>query len=79
MLDLNGNVAVSTVGVHERRDQAKEAYFTRGSSGTYVQPVAESSLTQKPTITVATPLFGRDGQRIGVVARYPRLERSWRQ
>ncbi|HEU0303921.1 MAG TPA: ATP-binding protein [Gaiellaceae bacterium] len=75
VLDLNGNVAVSTVGVHERRDQAKEAYFTRGSSGTYVQPVAESSLTQKPTITVATPLFGRDGQRIGVVAAHLNLER----
>ena len=65
----------STVGAHERRDQAKEEYFTRGSSGTYVQPVAESSLTEKPTITVATPLFGSDGQRIGVVAANLNLER----
>ena len=75
VLDLDGNVVVSTVGANERRDQAKEEYFTRGSSGTYVQPVAESSLTEKPTITVATPLFGRDGQRIGVVAAHLNLER----
>jgi signal transduction histidine kinase/ActR/RegA family two-component response regulator len=75
VLDLDGNVVVSTVGAHERRDQAKEEYFTRGSSGTYVQPVAESSLTEEPTITVATPLFGSDGQRIGVVAANLNLER----
>ena len=75
VLDLDGKVVVSTVGAHERRDQAKEEYFTRGSSGTYVQPVAESSLTEEPTITVATPLFGRDGQRIGVVAANLNLER----
>ena len=75
VLNLDGRVVVSTVGAHERRDQAKEEYFTRGSSGTHVQPVAESSLTEKPTITVATPLFGSDGQRIGVVAANLNLER----
>jgi signal transduction histidine kinase/HAMP domain-containing protein/ActR/RegA family two-component response regulator len=68
-------VLVSTVGAHERRRQASEDYFVRGSSGTYVQPFAESSLGGTPTITVATPLFGRDGQRIGVVAANLNLER----
>jgi signal transduction histidine kinase/ActR/RegA family two-component response regulator len=75
VLDLDGNVVVSTVGDHEGRDQRNEDYFIRGSSGTYVHPVAESSLTAKPTITVATPLFGSDGQRIGVVAANLNLER----
>ena len=75
VLDLDGKVVVSTVGQHERHDQGNERYFTNGSSGTYVQPVAESSLTEKPTITVATPLFGSDGQRIGVVAANLNLER----
>ncbi len=75
VLDLDGRVVVSTVRAHERRSQAKEEYFKRGSSGTYVQPVAESSLTAKPTITVATPLFDRGGQRIGVVAANLNLER----
>jgi signal transduction histidine kinase/HAMP domain-containing protein/ActR/RegA family two-component response regulator len=75
VLDLDGNVVVSTVDANERRHQASEDYFAHGSSGTYVEPVAESSLTRKPTITVATPLFGRDGQRIGVVAANLNLER----
>jgi signal transduction histidine kinase/HAMP domain-containing protein/ActR/RegA family two-component response regulator len=75
VLNLDGKVVVSTVAAHERRDQAGEEYFTRGGSGTYVQPVAESPLTAGPTITVATPLFDRDGQRIGVVAANLNLER----
>jgi signal transduction histidine kinase/HAMP domain-containing protein/ActR/RegA family two-component response regulator len=75
VLDLDGRVVVSTVKGHERRSQAKEEYFIRGSSGTYAQPVARSSLAGKPTITVATPLFDTDGQRIGVVAANLNLER----
>ena len=75
VLDLNGNVVVSTVADHEGRNLAKEPWFANGSSGTYVQPVSTSSLTGKPTITIATPLFDRDGQRIGIVAANLNLER----
>jgi signal transduction histidine kinase/HAMP domain-containing protein/ActR/RegA family two-component response regulator len=75
VLDLDGTVVVSTVRSHEHRDQAREEYFERGASGTYVQPVGDSSLTGKPTITVATPLFDSDGRRIGVVAANLNLER----
>ena len=75
VLNLDGRVVVSTVPGHERSDQATEQYFTHGSSATYVQPVGQSSLAGKPTITVATPLFDRDGQRIGVVAANLNLER----
>ncbi|HEX5728227.1 cache domain-containing protein, partial [Microbacterium sp.] len=75
VLDLDGRVVVSTVRDHQRLSQANEDYFTRGSSGTHVQPVAQSSLTERPTITVATPLFDRDGERIGVVAASLNLER----
>ena len=55
--------------------RSKETWFQSGSSGTYVQPVAVSPLTGKPTITVATPLFDRSGQRIGIVAANLNLER----
>ena len=48
VLDLNGNVVASTVPDHEGRNQAKEQWFQKGSSGTYVQPVAISSLTGSP-------------------------------
>ena len=75
VLDLDGKVVVSTVRDHERRNQATEEYFKRGSSGTDVQPVARSSLTGKPTITVATPLFDRARQRVAVVAAQLNLER----
>jgi signal transduction histidine kinase/ActR/RegA family two-component response regulator len=75
VLDLDGDIVVSTVRSHEHRDQGKEQYFERGASGTYVQPVGDSSLTGKPTITVATPLFDSDGRRIGVVAANLNLER----
>ena len=60
---------------HEGVDQATEEYFERGGSGTYVQPVQTSHLTGKPTITIATPLFDPEGQRIGVVAASLNLER----
>ena len=75
VLDLDGRVVMSTVGDHERRDQSEEEYFIRGSSGTHVQPAGDSSLSEQPTIMVATPLFGRDGQRIGVVAASLNLDR----
>ena len=75
VLDLDGKVVASTVPDHEGRHEAKEGWFQKGSSGTYVQPVATSSLTGKPTITVATPLFDRSGQRIGIVAANLNLER----
>jgi signal transduction histidine kinase/ActR/RegA family two-component response regulator len=75
VLDLDGRVVVSSVPAHERVRQADEEYFRRGASNTYVEPVSRSSLTDKPTIDVATPLFDSDGRRIGVVAANLNLER----
>jgi signal transduction histidine kinase/HAMP domain-containing protein/ActR/RegA family two-component response regulator len=75
VLGLDGKVVVSTVADHEGRNLSKEPWFSRGSSGTFVQPVSTPALTGKPAITIATPLFDRDGQRIGVVAANLNLER----
>ena len=75
VLDLDGRVVVSTVRDHEGRDQRGEDYFEHGSSATYVQPLAGSALTGERTIAIATPLFDRDGERIGVVAAHLNLER----
>ena len=75
VLDLRGRVVASTVPAHEGASQSGEAYFRRASSKTSVQPVAASSLTRLPTITISTPLFDPDGQRIGVVAANLNLER----
>ena len=75
VLDLNGRVVASTTPEHEGMSQAKQEYFQRGSSATWVQPIASSGLTRAPTITIATPLFDRDGQRIAVVAANLNLQR----
>ncbi|HEX4733659.1 MAG TPA: ATP-binding protein [Thermoleophilaceae bacterium] len=75
VLTLDGRVVVSTVAAHNGTRHAKEAFFTHGSSATYVQPIEKNSLSSKPTITIATPLFNIDGQRIGVLAANLNLER----
>jgi signal transduction histidine kinase len=75
VLDLEGNILVSTVAEHEGLAQANEPWFVEGNSNTYVQPVSESELSDAPVITIATPLFDSTGQRIGVAAAILDLER----
>jgi PAS domain S-box-containing protein len=75
VLDLDGRIVASTNPRHEGVTQASLPYFERGSSGTYVQPAETLLLTRKPTIAVGTPLFDRQGQRIGVVAAFLNTER----
>ena len=75
LLNLDGRVAMSTVPSHEGRDESRQEYFARGSSATYVQPILSSRTAGAPTITVATPLFSFDGERIGVLAANLNLER----
>ena len=72
ILDLDGTIRLSTLAVHEGASQAKEAFFTTGSSHTTVQNAYRSTLTNLPTITVATPLFDKDGE--GPAGRGPRRE-----
>jgi hypothetical protein len=71
VLDLDGTVRLSTLDVHEGASQAEEAFFTTGSSHTTVQNSYRSTLTNLPTITVATPLFDNSGggRRVAVLAR----------
>lgn len=75
VLDLEGNILVSTVSEHEGMSQAEEPYFVRGSSNTYVQSVSKSELADSSVITIATPLFTHGGQRVAVAAAVLNLER----
>jgi signal transduction histidine kinase/DNA-binding response OmpR family regulator len=77
ILDLDGTVRLSTLAVHEGASQARESFFTTGSSHTTVQNAYRSTLTNLPTITVATPLFDQNGsgRRVAVIAANLSLER----
>ncbi len=75
VLDLEGNILVSTTPRHDGMSQADEPYFVRGSSNTYAQPVSKSDLADTSVITIATPLFNRGGIRVAVVAAVLNLER----
>ena len=77
ILDLDGIVRLSTFTTHEGETQAAEPFFIAGSSHTTTQNVYSSSLTNRPTITVATPLFDQNGngQRVAVLAANLSLQR----
>jgi signal transduction histidine kinase/HAMP domain-containing protein len=75
ILDLNGDIVLSTDKTHEGQSRAEELYFSQGKSSTYVQNVYPSPLTGRPTITIATPLFDRDKRRVGVLASHLNLAR----
>ena len=77
ILDLDGVIQMSTFADHEGMSLADEGFFITGSSHTNVQNAYRSSLTGRPTITVATPLFDRDGkgQRVAVIAANLSLQR----
>jgi PAS domain S-box-containing protein len=68
ILDRTGTIRISTDESHEGSSQAGEPYFERGGTATRVEGVFESSLTGEPTIAVATPIFTRVGERVGVLA-----------
>ncbi len=77
ILDLNGTIRMSTLADHEGLSLADEGFFITGASHTNVQNAYRSSLTGRPTITVATPLFDQDGkgQRVAIITANLSLQR----
>lgn len=75
LLDLNGDIVLSTDKTHEGQSRADYLYFVQGRLSTYVQNVYTSPLTGKPTITIATPMFDQDNRRVGVLASHLNLGR----
>jgi signal transduction histidine kinase/CheY-like chemotaxis protein/HAMP domain-containing protein len=74
ILDLEGNVVLSTDKSREGMSQAEAAYFLHGQSR-LTQQVYTSALTGEPTITLATPLFDERKRRVGVLASHLNLAR----
>jgi signal transduction histidine kinase len=77
IVDLEGVVRVSTLRSREATSVAAEPFFLSGSAHTFVQNAYRSSADGRRTITVATPLFDKNGKgrRVGVVAANLSLER----
>jgi signal transduction histidine kinase/ActR/RegA family two-component response regulator len=77
VLDLQGRVRLATLPGHEGAPLHEQDFFKRGASATTVQNTYVFPLTDRPTITVATPLFADagTGRRIGVLAANLALER----
>ena len=77
ILDLDGTIRLSSLADHEGLSQASDGWFVAGLSHTNVQNAYRSTLTDRPTITVATPLFDQDGfgRRVAVVAANLSLQR----
>jgi signal transduction histidine kinase len=75
ILNLDGKVLLSTLPDHEGQFQNYTIYFQKGRSNTYIQPVYKTEGTGKPTLTVATPLYDENQQRVGVLAGHLNLAR----
>jgi len=74
IIDLNGNIVLSTNKAHEGQSQAGTRHFIHGKSRV-TQNIYTSPLNGKPTITIATPLFNKRQRRVGVLASHLNLAR----
>ena len=73
--DQDGKVIISTVPEHEG-SYSTDPYFLQGRNNTYIQNIYTSPFTNKPTMTIATPLLTPvGGQTIGVLALHLDIER----
>lgn len=69
-----GRVVLSTNPEREGEYRVKDSYFTEGLRETYVQSVYPSPVTNRPTITISTPLGDARGQVVAVLAVHLNLE-----
>ena len=68
LIDMNGSVVVSSNKNHEGQSVVTTPYFLEGRSSTLVKTLNSSLPGEIPAITIVTPLFDRQGVRIGVLA-----------
>ncbi len=74
LTDAEGQILLSTDARHEGAYRVHDSFFIEGRKGTYVQNVYPAPLTFEPTLTIATPLRSRAGERLGVLAVHVNLE-----
>jgi GAF domain-containing protein/HAMP domain-containing protein len=65
-----GRVVVSTEKRHEGQYRSQDTYFLQANQDVFVQNIYISPHTGDLTITIAVPLWARDGRRLGVLAAH---------
>jgi len=80
LLNLEGNVVLSTEPEHIGENRANERYFQRGRellfpTSSYIQNVYLSPVTNTPAMTIVVPFFGRTENRLGVLGVHVHLAR----
>ena len=73
--DVGGRVLVSTNKTQEGEYRVADQYYVQGKEDTFVQNVYPSPVTGDRRMTVATPIFAADGERLGVLAVHLNLEK----
>lgn len=63
-----GKIIFSTHSATQGQSRTADEYFIEGLKQTYVQSVYLSPITNKPTLTISTPLSGSNQKTLGVLA-----------
>ncbi len=74
ILDLDGNIILSTDKSDEGLSQSEATFFIQGQSK-LTQHIDILPVDGQPTITIATPLFDERKRRVGVLASHLNLSR----
>ena len=69
----DGEVFFSTSPDHEGNLHPGDNFFIEGREHTHIEPVFPAPDTGLPTLTVSTPLTGRNGEPLGVLAAHIRV------
>ncbi len=70
-----GNIILSTNSQFKGQNGINQPYFRQGRDRTFIQNLYVSAATQKPLITISTPLVGSQGNVLGVLATHLNLSR----
>jgi two-component system, NtrC family, sensor kinase len=73
-ISADGQVVVSTTQGNEGQSVKDLSYFVKGSENTFIQGIFLSTVTEKPTMVLATPVKKDDGTFVGVLAARFNLE-----
>lgn len=71
---VGGKIVFSTDTSREGEFRVRDRYFIQGRTQTFVQNVYPSPVTQRPTMTISTPLRDNQGQTFGVLAAHLSLQ-----